>query len=298
MLTVTELNQRASEIIRKNRKLRLLLTEGEIANLHREEKGHLFFSLRDEESSVRAVMFAHLAQRLVFSRRTGWMSLPPEVPISTNRTGQFQFRVTDMLLQGIGSIQRGFQQKEQKSSRRRHLFRIRKKRIPENPQKIGIITSASGAALQDMLHVLKRRSPSAEIVLFPVHVQGKHAESEICHALETADTQNYDVLLLGRGGGSAEDLRVFNSEKIVRAVHACKTPVISAVGHETDFTLADKAADLRASTPSAAAELATQKQYPEILSDNHEIILSVSQIQTGDCLKIILPDGSSRPGGA
>ena len=290
MLTVTELNQRASEIIRKNQKLRLLLTEGEIVNLRTEE--HLFFSLCDEESSVRAVMFKHLAERLRFVPRNGMKVIAAGSADIYETNGSFQFRVTDMLLQGIGSIQKGFSEKEKQLSEEGIFSDAVKKAIPEHPKKIGIITSASGAALQDMLHILKRRSPSAETVLFPVHVQGKHAESEICHALESADTQGCDVLLLGRGGGSAEDLSIFNSEKIVRAVYACKTPVISAVGHETDFTLTDKAADLRASTPSAAAELATQKQYPEILSDNHKIISSVSQIQTGDCLKILLPDGA------
>ncbi|MBR0485544.1 MAG: exodeoxyribonuclease VII large subunit [Oscillospiraceae bacterium] len=289
MLTVTELNQKAAEIIRKNPKLRLLLTEGEIANLRTEE--HLFFSLCDAESSVRAVMFRHLAERLRFIPQNGMKVIAAGNADIYESNGMFQFRVTDMLLQSIGSIQKGFSEQEKQFSEEGIFSDTIKKSIPENPHKIGIITSASGAALQDILHILKRRSPSVETLLFPVHVQGKYAEAEICHALESADTQDCDVLLLGRGGGSSEDLRVFNSEKIVRAVHACKTPVISAVGHETDFTLTDRVADLRASTPSAAAELATRKHYPEILSDKHTIISSVSQIQTGDCLKIHLPDG-------
>ena len=289
MLTVTELNQRAAEIIRKNQKLRLLLTEGEIANLRTDE--HLFFSLCDAESSIRAVMFQHLAERLRFVPQNGMKVIAAGNADIYEPNGQFQFRVTDMLLQGIGSIQKGFSEQEKQLSEEGIFSDAVKKPIPENPHKIGIITSASGAALQDMIHILKRRSPSVETVIFPVHVQGKYAESEICHALESADSQNCDVLLLGRGGGSAEDLRIFNSEKIVRTVHACKTPVISAVGHETDFTLTDKAADLRASTPSAAAELATRKCCPEILSEKHIMISSVSQIQTCDCLKIYLPDG-------
>ncbi len=292
MLSITELNRQAETLIRKNRKLQLLLTEGEIANLHREEKGHLFFSLRDEESSVRAVMFAHLAQRLRFQPENGLQVIAAANADFYPVSGTFQLRVTDMLLQGIGSVQRGFQQKEQKLHSEGILTESGKKKIPENPRKIGVITSAQGAALQDILHILKRRSPAAEAVVFPVHVQGIHAEAEICQALQTADSQQFDVLILGRGGGSAEDLRVFNAEAVVRAVSACQTPVISAVGHETDFTLTDKAADLRASTPSAAAELATSHHSPEILTLSGEPVVSVRQIPADSMLRVILPDGS------
>ena len=289
MLTVTELNQRAAEIIRNKKNLQLLLTEGEISGL-RIQDGHLFFSLCDTESSVKAVMFRNLAERLKFKPENGLAVIAAGSAEIYPVSGQFQFRVTDMLIQGIGSIQKGFQIKKQKLESEGLFSESNKKQIPENPQKIGVITSESGAALQDILHILKRRSPDAEIILFPVHVQGRHAETEICEALQNADAQNLDVLILGRGGGASETLRVFDSEKIVRAVHACRTPVISAVGHESDHTLTDQAADLRASTPSAAAELASQKKYPEILL-NHQKIISVNQIQTGDCLKIYLPDG-------
>ena len=145
--------------------------------------------------------------------------------------------------------------------------------------------------MQDILKILERRSPFAQVVVFPAHVQGKQAEKEICTALEKADTQGCDVLILGRGGGSAEELNLFNAESIVRAVHACQTPVISAVGHETDFTLTDYAADIRASTPSAAAELVSPEQYPKILSENQQKIISVHQVTEGEQLKIYLPDG-------
>lgn len=289
MLTVTELNRRAADIIKNKKNLQLLLTEGEIAGL-RIQDGHLFFSLCDTESSVRAVMFRNLAERLKFRPENGLSVIAAGSAELYPVSGQFQFRVTDMLIQGIGSIQRGFQTREQKLQAEGLFSETNKKAVPENPKKIGVITSESGAALQDILQILKRRSPSAEVILFPVHVQGRHAEAEICQALEHADTQNLDVLILGRGGGASETLRVFDSEKIVRAVYACRTPVISAVGHESDDTLTDQAADLRAPTPSAAAELASQKRHPEILL-NHQKISSVNQIQTGDCLKIALPDG-------
>ncbi len=292
MLTITELNRQAESLIRQNRKLQLLLTEGEIANLHREDSGHLFFSLRDEKSAVRAVMFAHLAERLRFQPENGLQVIAAANADFYPVSGTFQLRVTDMLLQGIGTVQRGFLRKEQELQKEGILSASGKKPLPENPRKIGIITSAQGAALQDILHILKRRSPLAETVIFPVHVQGIYAEAEICQALKAADSQQLDVLILGRGGGSAEDLAIFNAESVVRTVSACHTPVISAVGHETDVTLTDKAADLRASTPSAAAELATSPHFPEMQTLSGERLFSVRQIPADGIFRIILPDGS------
>lgn len=290
MLSVTELNQKAAELIQKNRRLQLLLTEGEIANLHIEENGTLFFTLRDEESSVKAVMFGNLAERLRFEPKDGLQVIAAGSADFYPPRGEFQLRVTDMLLQGLGTVQRGFQIKEQRLRKEALFQEEQKKAIPENPKKIGIITSATGAALQDILHVLEKNSPDAEKLLFPVHVQGKYAESEICQALETADTQNCDVLILGRGGGSAEDLSVFNSERIVRTVHACKTPVISAIGHQKDLTLTDKAADFRAATPTAAG-MAVQKRSPVLLTEDNKTIYSVNDIHNGEYFRIILSDG-------
>jgi len=288
-MNVTELNRRAGELIRNSRHMQLLLVEGEIANL-RLNDGHFYFSLRDEQSTVKAIMFRYAARELRFTPQNGMFVLAAASAELYPQRGVFMLQVTDMLQQGVGGVRRGFTQKRELLLKE-GILSGQKKPIPQDSRKIGLITSETGAALQDMLHVLERRAPSAEITLFSVHVQGKHAESDICQALADADKMDFDVLILARGGGSAEDLEIFNSEIIVRAVHDCKTPVISAVGHETDFTLTDEAADLRASTPSAGAELASQKQYPEILSQEQMKITSVRQIHAGDLLRISLPDG-------
>ncbi|MDE6657004.1 MAG: exodeoxyribonuclease VII large subunit, partial [Oscillospiraceae bacterium] len=250
VLTVSELNHKAMQIVRNYPDLQLLLLEGEIANLKIQDSGHLYFSLRDKESSVKAVMFRHLAENLRFEVKNGIQVIASANADIYSVSGTFQLHVTDMLLQGLGSVQRGLEQRKNILYAEGIFNNSVKKQIPEEPNKIGLITSSKGAVLQDMLKILERRCPLAEIILFPAKMQGKQAESEICQALAIADTQDCDVLILGRGGGSAEDLDIFNSEKIVRAVYSCQTPVISAIGHETDITLTDAVADLRASTPS------------------------------------------------
>lgn len=254
----------------------------------------MYFSLRDEESTVKAVMFQKLAERLRFVPVNGMLVIAAGSVGIYPEGGIFQMRVTDMLLQGEGGIHRGLTQRKKILQQEGIFETADKKTLPEHPRKIGLITSQTSAALQDMLQILKRRSPYAEIQVFPVHVQGKRAETEICQALAKADTQDCDVLILGRGGGSAEDLHIFNSEKIAKAVHSCQTPVISAVGHETDFTLTDEAADVRASTPSAAAELATSEmqKFPKMISEQNKEIISVQQLQNEEVFKIFLPDGS------
>ena len=290
MLTVSEFNQKAAELIQKNIRLQLLLTEGEIADLHQEENGTLFFTLRDAESSVKAVMFGNLSSRLHFAPENGMQVIAAGSAGFYAPKGEFQLLVTDMLPQGIGTVQKGFQQKEERLQEEQLFQEDQKKKIPENPQKIAVITSASGAALQDIQYILNQYAPDVQTTVFPVHVQGKYAESEIVTALEQADKQNFDVLILSRGGGSAEDLNIFNSEKIVRAVHACKTPLISAIGHQKDSTLTDKAADFQAATPTAAG-FALQKRFPVLLTEEDKIISSVNDIHNGAYFRIILPDG-------
>lgn len=291
VLTVSELNNRAMHFVQNAPDLQLLLIQGEIANLKIQDTGHLYFSLRDEENSVKAVMFRHLAENLRFMPKNGIQVIASASADIYPVNGVFQLHVTDMLLQGLGNVQRGLE-KTKKILHAEGIFdKAIKKQIPEEPNKIGLITSSKGAVLQDMLKILERRCPSAEIILFPAKMQGTKAELEICQAIKIADSQDCDVLILGRGGGSAEDLAIFNSEKIARTVYQCKTPVISAIGHETDITLIDLVADLRAATPSVGAELASQKKYAKILLSNDKEFVSVKQVQAGDILKIFLPDG-------
>lgn len=257
VLTVTQLNRYIAFKLKEDKQLRGILIRGEISNFTNHAKtGHLYFTLKDGESAVRAVMFSNMAARLTFAPKAGM-----SVIISANvqvyeRDGQYQLYVTDMQPDGIGALYLSIEQLKERLSAEGLFDESRKKPLPPFPQKIGIVTSVDAAALQDMLNIISRRYPIVHISIFPCLVQGENAPASICKALRAADSSGQDIIIAGRGGGSVEDLMAFNSESVARQIAACNTPIISAVGHETDTTVADFAADLRAPTPSAAAELA------------------------------------------
>lgn len=263
LLTVSQLNRYIAFRIKEDKQLKGILISGEISNFTNHTKsGHLYFTLKDSTSSVKAVMFASAASQLRFVPASGM-----RVIISANvqvyeRDGVYQLYVNDMQPDGIGALYIAFEQLKERLSAEGLFDESLKKPLPEFPTKIGIVTSIEAAALQDMLNIISRRYPIAEIVIYPCLVQGASAPESICSALKRADSGENDIIIVGRGGGSLEDLMAFNSESIARAIFNCETPVISAVGHETDTTIADYAADLRAPTPSAAAELAV----PELSS--------------------------------
>ncbi len=263
LLTVSQLNRYIAFRIKEDKQLKGILISGEISNFTNHTKsGHLYFTLKDSTSSVKAVMFASAASQLRFVPASGM-----RVIISANvqvyeRDGVYQLYVNDMQPDGIGALYIAFEQLKERLSAEGVFDESLKKPLPEFPTKIGIVTSIEAAALQDMLNIISRRYPIAEIVIYPCLVQGASAPESICSALKRADSGENDIIIVGRGGGSLEDLMAFNSESIARAIFNCETPVISAVGHETDTTIADYAADLRAPTPSAAAELAV----PELSS--------------------------------
>lgn len=263
LLTVSQLNRYIAFRIKEDKQLKGILISGEISNFTNNTKsGHLYFTLKDSTSSVKAVMFASAASQLRFVPASGM-----RVIISANvqvyeRDGVYQLYVNDMQPDGIGALYIAFEQLKERLSAEGLFDESLKKPLPEFPTKIGIVTSIEAAALQDMLNIISRRYPIAEIVIYPCLVQGASAPESICSALKRADSGENDIIIVGRGGGSLEDLMAFNSESIARAIFNCETPVISAVGHETDTTIADYAADLRAPTPSAAAELAV----PELSS--------------------------------
>lgn len=268
ILTVSQLNRYISFRMKEDKNLRSILIKGEISNFTNHTKtGHLYFTLKDNECSVKAIMFNSMASRLRFTPSSGM-----NVIISANvqvfeRDGIYQLYVNDMQPDGIGALYLAFEQLRKKLSEEGLFDEAIKKPLPPFPQKIGIVTSPDAAALQDMLNIISRRYPIAEVVIFPCLVQGENAPSSICTALKKADKCNLDIIIVGRGGGSLEDLMAFNSESVARTIFLCNTPIISAVGHETDTTISDYAADLRAPTPSAAAELAV----PEISALNSYI---------------------------
>lgn len=232
---------------------------GEISNFSGHYRsGHLYFTLKDELAAVKAVMFSRSASKLKFAPQDGMKVIVRGRVSVYERDGVYQIYIEDMQPDGAGALAVAFEQMK-KRLEAEGLFAVdHKKKLPAFPERIGVVTSPTGAAVQDMLNVIGRRWPLATVVLCPVTVQGDAAAPEIVAAINEIDRKKAcDVIIVGRGGGSIEDLWAFNDERLVRAVYACSVPIVSAVGHETDFTLCDFAADLRAPTPSAGAELVT-----------------------------------------
>lgn len=257
VLTVSQLNRYVAFKLKDDKNLHGKLIRGEISNFTNHAKsGHFYFTLKDSESAVKAVMFRDMASRLPFMPKSGMKVIVSADVRVYERDGVYQLYVTDMQPDGAGALHLALEQLKERLALEGVFDESRKKPLPPLPKKIGIVTSTDAAALQDMLNILARRYPIAEVTVFPAAVQGETAADSICKAVGYADRRGMDLLICGRGGGSFEDLSAFNTEAVAQCLHACSTPVISAVGHETDFTVADMAADLRAPTPSAAAELA------------------------------------------
>ncbi len=258
ILTVTQLNRYVRSLLENDPRLSTLYLTGEISNFKDHyQSGHLYFSLKDEGGLIRCVMFRTAAARLKFRPENG-MKVVCRGRISLyEKDGQYQFYAEDMQPDGAGSLAVAFEQIKARLAAEGLFDTARKRPLPPYPKRIAVITSETGAAVRDVFSILARRSPSTEILFCPVLVQGEQAAPSMIDALARVNRLGTaDCIILGRGGGSAEDLWSFNDENLARAVAASKIPVISAVGHETDFTICDFAADLRAPTPSAAAELA------------------------------------------
>lgn len=258
-LTVTQVNRFLKSLIDGDGRLSDIYIAGEISNFTQNARsGHMYFSLKDESSAIRAVMFANAAGRLRFRPEDGMRVIIRGRVSVYEPAGQYQLYAEDMQPDGVGALSLAFEQLKARLAAEGLFDRERKRTIPVCPMRIGLITSPTGAALQDMLNIIGRRWPICEAVLCGVQVQGAGAPGQLIAALKTLNLlEACDVIIIGRGGGSMEDLWAFNHEGLARAVAASKIPVISAVGHETDFTICDFAADLRAPTPSAAAELCT-----------------------------------------
>ena len=255
--SVSQLNSYVKGVLDRDEKLTHIFVTGEISNYKAHYSGHLYMTVKDETASIKAVMFAGNASKLRFNPENGMKILAFGTVSLFPRDGSYQLYINDMQPDGVGALNIAFEQLKKKLEAEGLFRQEHKKTLPEFPQKIGVVTSSTGAAVQDIFNVLKRRFPVAEVVLRPCQVQGEGAAEDIAKAIYEFNKLNAaDVLIVGRGGGSIEDLWAFNEEIVARAVFASRIPVISAVGHETDYTICDFVADLRAPTPSAAAECA------------------------------------------
>lgn len=255
--SVSEVNQYLKQLLESQSDLHHIPVLGEVSNFKRYASGHCYFTLKDEKSALKCVMFKSSAARLSFTPRNGEKVVALGSISVYERDGVYQLYVTAMRRQGIGDLMQAYEALKEKLTKEGLFDESRKKPLPRLPRAIGIITSPSGAAVHDIITVSRRRNKGVKLILYPVKVQGEEAAGEIVHAIDFFQ-QNHlaDLLIVGRGGGSIEDLWAFNEEPVVRAIAASKIPIISAVGHETDVTLSDFAADARAATPSQAAEFA------------------------------------------
>lgn len=257
VISVSQLNMYIKALIDESAPLRCVYISGEISNFtHYYRSGHMYFTLKDENAQIKAVMFASNASRLRFTPENG-MKVICRARVSVyEKNGEYQLYTEDMQPDGIGALNLAFEQLKEKLFKEGVCSDDIKKPLPFYPQKIGVATSNIGAAVEDIKNITGRRYPLAELVIVPTIVQGDSASADIVKSIQMLDSMpDIDVIIVGRGGGSIEDLWAFNTEEVARAVIACKTPIVSAVGHETDFTICDFVADLRAPTPSAAAEL-------------------------------------------
>ena len=255
-ITVTQLTKYIKYKIDNDVNLETVYLKGEISNFKAHTRGHFYFTIKDENSRINAVMFASSASKIKFMPTDGMKVLVSGKISVYEAAGGYQIYVNEMLEDGVGNLYIAFEQLKKKLEQEGLFDLAKKKKIPKIPNTIGIISAPTGAAIKDILSTIKRRWPLANTILFPSLVQGEDAASDIVRNINIAKTYDLDVLIIGRGGGSIEDLWPFNEEIVARAIYDLKIPTISAVGHEVDFTIADFVADLRAPTPTGAAEMA------------------------------------------
>lgn len=264
-LSVSAINKYLKHRLDTDEHLRNVFLRGEISNLKPYSSGHLYFTLKDETSRISAVMFSTSTKRLSFKPEDGMKVLVTGRISVYEATGNYQVYIEDMEEDGVGNLHIAFEKLKEQLSKEGLFDPKHKKQLPKIPETIGIVTAPNGAAIKDILTTLKRRFPFAKTILFPSLVQGDSAAKDIVKQIKIADTYNLDLLIVGRGGGSLEDLWPFNEELVARAIFDAKVPIISAVGHEIDYTISDFVADYRAPTPTAAAEIAVPN-YIDVLN--------------------------------
>lgn len=274
-ITVTQLTRYIKYKIDNDVHLNEVFLRGEISNFKAHSRGHFYFTLKDETSRINAIMFASNTRSLKFVPQDGMKVLVTGKVSVYEANGGYQIYVNELLEDGIGNLYIAFEQLKKKLEEEGLFKDIYKKPIPKIPKKIGVITAPTGAAIRDIISTIKRRWPLTEIYLYPALVQGEDAKEDIVRQIKRADLAGLDTLIVGRGGGSIEDLWAFNEEIVARAIFECCTPVISAVGHEVDFTIADFVADLRAPTPTGAAEMAVP-QLKDIENYLHQVVIRLN----------------------
>lgn len=269
VLTVTELTRHIKSLLEDY--IGFVWVVGEVSNLRRPTSGHLYFTLKDAESQIAVVMFKNRNVRLRFRLEDGMAVIAGGLVSVYERRGNYQIIAEELEPRGVGALQLAFEQLKEKLQKEGLFDPEHKKPLPMLPQRIGIVTSPTGAAIRDILNVIQRRFSNVHVLIYPVLVQGEQAAGQIAQGIADVDRlANVDVIIVSRGGGSLEDLWAFNEEIVARAIYECETPVISAVGHEIDFTIADFVSDVRAPTPSAAAELVVQER--ETLAEGIEAL--------------------------
>ena len=268
ILSVSEINLYIKKLLQQDGRMSSVLVRGEISNFTRHSSGHLYFSLKDTTGAIKCVMFRSNAQRLQFQPGHGMEVLVSGYVSVYERDGVYQLYVEQMMAAGAGTLHLAYEKLKKKLEGEGLFDKMNKRSLPFLPRKVGIVTSPTGAAIRDLLSIIHRRNAGISVYVVPAIVQGQEGIASICQSLDVLYQHDMDVIIVGRGGGSLEELWCFNEEAVVRKIAASQVPIISAVGHETDVTLADFAADVRAATPSMAAEVAVpeKKQLEEVLS--------------------------------
>lgn len=288
-LTVTAVTKYIKYKIDTDDNLKCIFIKGEISNCKYHSTGHIYFSIKDENSILNAIMFSTNAKKLTFTPNDGMKVLITGRISVYEAAGRYQIYVEEMIEDGVGNLYAEFEKLKKKLETKGLFDSNHKKDIPKMPSKVGVITASTGAAIRDIVSTIKRRFPICEIYLFPSLVQGENASKDLVNKLLQADNYGVDVIIIGRGGGSIEDLWAFNDEELANTIYNAKTPIISAVGHEVDFTICDFVSDLRAPTPTGAAELAVPNMSDIMINLEHlKIRLNESLNKKIDYNKLLL----------
>ena len=278
-ITVTQLTRYIKYKIDNDVNLSEVFLRGEISNFKAHSRGHFYFTLKDDNSRINAIMFASSTKNIKFVPQDGMKVMVTGKISVFEATGQYQIYVNEMLEDGIGNLYIAFEQLKKKLQAEGLFDESLKKKIPKIPRRIGVVTAPTGAAIKDIISTIKRRWPLTEVYLFPSLVQGEDAKDDIVRQIKRAEDFELDTLIVGRGGGSIEDLWAFNEECVARAIFECPIPVISAVGHEVDFTISDFVADLRAPTPTGAAEMAVP-QIGDVVNYLNQLNIRLNKVIT------------------